>query len=147
MTYQENLEKLAASLLAVNRYLRYTTFGTESRSITRVQWLLLRQLSNQPHQSIGQLAAKLDVQQSTMSQMIDRLEKACLVTRHISEEDTRIKTVTLTEAGHGVINQTERVWMEKLEEPFEQFSQAEKMMLVELLGKLVDKLPKREDIK
>ncbi|UKS29248.1 MarR family transcriptional regulator [Paenibacillus sp. HWE-109] len=147
MNHPDSLDQLAASLIAVNRYLRYTTFGLESRTITRVQWLLLRHLSNEANQTIGQLAVKLDVQQSTMSQMLDRLEKSGLVLRQISETDTRVKTVILTDAGYAVIQQTEQAWKEKLAEPFEQFSQAEKLMLVELLGRLVDKLPTREDNK
>ncbi|NQX67639.1 MarR family transcriptional regulator [Paenibacillus alba] len=144
MHKSDTLDQLAASLLAVNRYLRYTTFGLESRTITRVQWLLLRHLSTEENQTVGQLAIKLDVQQSTMSQMLDRLEKAGLVVRRTSESDTRVKTVILTEAGYDVIKQTEQAWKDKLAEPFEQFSPAEKLMLVELLDRLVNKLPARD---
>ncbi|MDB5055492.1 MAG: hypothetical protein JWM44_3542 [Bacilli bacterium] len=147
MDNKEQLEKFTTYLQTVNRYLRCTTFDKEERIITRVQWMLLRHMYRKPGRTIGQLAAHLDVRQSTMSQMLDRLEKVSLVVRRTDNQDARIKTVELTKEGLAFIHETEETWMEALSEPFEHFSEEERNTLIGLMEKLSNHLPKREDKK
>ena len=142
---RRQLEVFTTDLQKINRYFRCKTFNNEERTITRVQWLLLRYLYRKPDRTIGQLAAHLDVRQSTMSQMLDRLEKGELITRRTDLQDARIKLVELTPTGISFILQTESTWMEALAEPFAQFSAEEKQALVGLMGKLSLYLPKEYD--
>jgi DNA-binding MarR family transcriptional regulator len=142
MADKAQLEIFTTHLQKVNRYLRCKTFENKERSITRVQWLLLRYLYSEPERSIGQLAAHLDVRQSTMSQMLDRLEKVDLIVRRTDSQDARIKLVELTSAGISFIRQTEETWMEALAEPFAYFSAQERQALVSLMEKLSQHLPK-----
>jgi DNA-binding MarR family transcriptional regulator len=142
MVDKAQLEIFTTHLQKVNRYLRCKTFDNEERSITRVQWLLLRYLYRKPDRTIGQLAAHLDVRQSTMSQMLDRLEKVDLIVRRTDSQDARIKLVELTTAGISFIHQTEETWMEALAEPFANFTAQERHSLVNLMEKLSQHLPK-----
>jgi DNA-binding MarR family transcriptional regulator len=142
MDNRAQLEIFTTHLQKVNRYLRCKTFDNEERTITHVQWLLLRYLYRKPKRTIGQLAAHLDVRQSTMSQMLDRLEKVDLIVRQTDSQDARIKLVELTATGISFIRQTEETWMDALAEPFAYFSAQERQALVELMEKLSQHLPK-----
>jgi DNA-binding MarR family transcriptional regulator len=142
MENNHQLEIFTTHLQSVNRYLRCKTFDNEERNITRVQWLLLRYLYRKPRRTIGQLAIHLDVRQSTMSQMLDRLEKVDLIVRQTNLLDARIKLVELTNTGITFIRQTEETWMEALAEPFEHFTIEERITLVSLMEKLALHLPK-----
>jgi DNA-binding MarR family transcriptional regulator len=143
MDNKEELEIFTTHLQKVNRYLRCKTFDNEERTITRVQWLLLRYLYRKPGRTIGQLAVHLDVRQSTMSQMLDRLEKVDLIARHIDLQDARIKLVELTPTGTSFIRETEKTWMEALAVPFAHFTKEERQSLVELMEKLSSQLSKK----
>jgi DNA-binding MarR family transcriptional regulator len=140
-----NLESLLAYLQAINRHLRTAAFDQSQQPITRVQWLLLRHLHCKDGMTIGQLAAHLDVRASTMSQMLDRLEKTGYVTREQDALDARVKIIKLTRTGQEIILKTEVTWKESLAEPFGHLNEEEKEMLVRLMKKLSDHLPKRGD--
>lgn len=136
----KQLEKLSSSLQMINRFLRLSAFTEEKIPITSVQWFVLKYLSRNPNQTIGQLAKHLSVRQSTMSQMLDRLEKLDLVVRRPDTRDARVKTVELAPGGIRLINQTEQFWRDLLKEPFEQFNSEEKTVLVGLLDRLAKSL-------
>lgn len=137
------LDQFLVHLQALNRYLRGAAFDPSRRPITKVQWLLMRHLHRSGGLTIGQLAEKLDVRASTMSQMLDRLEKSGYVVRAADPQDARVKMITLTEAGRDVIAQTELIWTEALSEPFGGLDAEEREALVRLMRKLSDRLPKR----
>ncbi|MCC2685411.1 MAG: MarR family transcriptional regulator [Paenibacillaceae bacterium] len=143
MNNQEVLEQFAASLQSVSRHMRHTSSNASSQQVTRVQWLLLRHLKKWGGRTIGQLAEYLNVRSSTMSQMIDRLEKANLVAREQDRTDARVKSVHLTDAGEELIRLSEEHWVSELSGPFEAFSSEERTQLVDLMKKLVDHLPTR----
>jgi DNA-binding MarR family transcriptional regulator len=142
MENRVQLETFTTHLQKVNRYLRCKTFDNEERKITRVQWLLLRYLYRKPKRTIGQLAAHLDVRQSTMSQMLDRMGKVNLITRQTDLQDARIKLIELTDSGIAFIRETEETWMETLSESFAHFTAEERIALVSLMEKLSQRLPK-----
>lgn len=143
MNKQEVLEHFVAHLQTINRHIRNSGSNPNLQQITRVQWLLLRHLKRRGGCTIGQLADYLNVRSSTMSQMIDRLEKANLVSREMTPADARVKNVCLTEAGEDMIRQSEAHWIQELAGPFEHFSEEERTQLVNLMKKLVDHLPKK----
>jgi len=137
-----NLEQFLASLQAVNRHLRSSTWEAQRQQpLTKVQWLLLRQLQRRGAATIGQLAAHLDVRASTMSQMLDRLERSGFVTRVQDETDARVKNIMLTEVGRETIQRTEAVWRAALAEPFERLDAEDREALVRVMKKLSDRLP------
>ncbi|HZG86402.1 MarR family transcriptional regulator [Paenibacillus sp.] len=136
-----HVEQFVAALQTVNRHLRSTAFDSNRLPVTKVQWLLLRALHRRKRMTIGQLAEHLAVRASTMSQMLDRLEKAGLVARKQDESDARVKLITLTPAGEGVIEQGEGAWRDSLAEPFAHLSEEEKAALVKLMKRLAEHLP------
>lgn len=138
---EPSVEQFVASLQAVNRHLRSAAFDAGREPLTRVQWLLLRKLQRGGAATIGQLAAHLDVRASTMSQMLDRLERSGYITRAQDAEDARIRIVQLTETGRSIIRHTEDVWKEALTEPFGKLPQPEREQLVHLMRKLSEQLP------
>ncbi|MBP1155520.1 MULTISPECIES: MarR family transcriptional regulator [unclassified Paenibacillus] len=143
MESKEALEHFIMYLQTINRHLRSQMFDQQAASLTRVQWLLMRNLYRNGASTIGQLAEHLDVRSSTMSQMVDRLEKAGFAYRESSDPDARVRWVKLTEQGERVIRQTEALWAETLSEPFKQFSDAERQQLLEYMHRLSDALPSK----
>lgn len=144
METKDSLEQFTAYLQSINRHLRSKVFDQRSDAITRVQWLLLRHLTRSGSATIGQLAVHLDVRPSTMSQMIDRLEKSGLVRRGSDTGDARVKLVTLTEEGRDLIRRTESQWVEALSEPFDRFSEEERAQFLNYMRKLSEALPKNK---
>lgn len=143
MNNQETFEQFVAHLQKINRHIRNSRSDLDIKRITRVQWLLLRRLKREDC-TIGQLAEYLNVRSSTMSQMIDRLEKANLVIRENTAADARVKHVQLTKEGEQLIRQSEEHWIRELSGPFEHFTDEERALLTTLMEKLVMHLPNKE---
>lgn len=143
MDRRKQIDQFFFALQSINRHVRSGTFEYVQPVITRVQWLILRHLHRRGGSTVGQLAQHLAVRPSTMSQMIDRLEKAKLVRRLVDAIDARTRIVKLTEAGVSIIQQTEARWVEALAEPLAKLTAAEEAQLVELMTKLAMNLPQR----
>jgi len=144
LSTREALEQFITHLQTVNRHLRSKVFDHETSPITRVQWLLLRHLNRSGSCTIGQLATHLDVRASTMSQMIDRLEKSGLVYRENHQPDARVKWVALTDKGASLIRSTEALWIDTLEKSFTGFAEEEQQVLMQLMRKLSEELGKNK---
>jgi DNA-binding MarR family transcriptional regulator len=136
MEPQELIEQYVYDLQNINRYIRSGTFRGTASSITRVQWLILRYLDRKSDGTIGQLAAHLAVRSSTMSLMIDRLEKTKLVYRSTDSLDARIRIVRLTGDGKAMIRLAEDRWVDTLTVPFTRLTDRERRLLVQLTAKL-----------
>ncbi len=122
----------------INRHLRSGALQQNEQQITRVQWMILRYLKRIEHCTIGQLAERMNVRPSTMSQMLDRLEREHWVTRSQAPDDSRVRLVQLTEPGLSFVHSVEAVWQERLVAPLSTLTQYEQTTLVELLHKLAD---------
>ncbi len=140
MERQELIEQYLYALQNINRYIRSGTFQGMAPSITRVQWLILRYLDRKSEGTIGQLAAHLAVRSSTMSLMIDRLEKTKLVYRSTDSLDARTRIVRLTGDGKEMIRLTEDRWVDTLAAPFTRLTDRERRLLVQLTAKLAGSL-------
>ena len=137
------LEQFMTYLQHLNRYLRTSAFDKAENPVTRVQWLLMRQLQRKGEQTIGQLALKLDVRASTMSQMLDRLEKSNFVLREPDPLDARVKLIRLTDDGVRLMEQIDKAWLESMAEPFDHLRDEEKQQLLDLMEKFNAHLPRR----
>ncbi|UOF89615.1 MarR family transcriptional regulator [Fodinisporobacter ferrooxydans] len=144
MEDQELLQLFLTDLQVINRYLRSNVFDPNERPITRVQWLLLRYIDKNCGCTIGELANYVDVRSSTMSQMIDRLEKNGLVYRECGKEDARIKKVYLHDKGLALIKRMKSLYIKSLAEPFESFSNEEKETFIGLMEKFVRHIPRKK---
>jgi DNA-binding MarR family transcriptional regulator len=145
MENKDLLHSFVMNMQTINRYLRSMGTNQSENPVTRVQWLLLRHLQRNGSCTIGELAVHLDVRSSTMSQMVDRLEKNGIVYRSSNQKDARVKTVTLSEKGKEIIQDREMLWVDSLAQPFQNFSTEEKETLLNLMDKLVSHIPKKRD--
>lgn len=147
MDNKELLHSFVMNMQTINRYLRTMASDQTENPVTRVQWLVLRHLQQKGGCTIGELAQHLDVRSSTMSQMIDRLEKNGIVYRSSVQQDARVKTVALSEKGKRIIQDREMLWVDSLAQPFQHFSTEEKEILLNLMDKLVSHIPKKRENK
>ena len=88
----------------------------------------------------SELAARLHVKPATITKMINRMEKTGFVQRRSDPEDQRVSRVYLTDAGHAIQNEVERVWRILLEETFVGFSLEERVLLRRFFLQMRDNL-------
>jgi DNA-binding MarR family transcriptional regulator len=88
----------------------------------------------------SELAARLHVRPSTITKMINRMEKAGFVRRRSDPEDQRVSRVYLTDAGRSIQNEVERVWHTLEDETFVGFSLEERVLLRRFLLQMRDNL-------
>ena len=85
--------------------------------LSQAKWLVLLQLAGQREGIVqGELASLLGIEGPTLVRLIDRLEAYGLVTRSISAEDRRRKTICLTEHAGPVMKKVEKAVRELREE-------------------------------
>lgn len=97
---QEKTQQVVRSFRKVNRVL-YQLLREEADLLdaTVVQILVLRVLFQHPNIGLNELAERLQLGNSTMSGVVDRLVSAGLVVRERSQEDRRSLTMRLTSEG------------------------------------------------
>jgi DNA-binding MarR family transcriptional regulator len=94
---------LYSTSLAVGRLYKPLLDGL---GITYPQYLVLNALWENDGLSIGAIAARLDLEPSTITPLVKRLEAASLVSRTRSTEDERSVRVNLTDRGKALSEQT-----------------------------------------
>ncbi|MFD1178046.1 MarR family winged helix-turn-helix transcriptional regulator [Paenibacillus puldeungensis] len=80
--------------------------------ITGIQFMALKAIQNNPQIGVTELADVLRLGNSTVSGVIDRLEKANLVVRKRSDSDRRSVTLEITEKGREIYLQTDQKYSE-----------------------------------
>jgi DNA-binding MarR family transcriptional regulator len=88
----------------------------------------------------SELAARSCVQPATITNALQRMEKAGLVERRPDEEDQRVSRVYLTDAGRSMHGKAERAWREMEARAFAGLSQADQETLQELLTRIQENL-------
>lgn len=99
----------------LNRQICFTLYAT-SMAITRAykplldelgvtypQYLVLCALGEDGPMTVGAIALRLDLESSTVTPLVKRLEAAGLVERRRGLEDERKVEVTMTSAGHALL--------------------------------------------
>lgn len=136
MIENELVDQFLTHWQAINRYLRKGELTETDERVTRLQWMLLRHVHRVKASPIGDLAEKFGVRPSTVSQMIDRLEKSGLIRRISNAQDARIRLVSLTDKGSALIQGVESIWAKRLRDGLSQFSPEEQKNLLKLLERL-----------
>jgi MarR family transcriptional regulator, organic hydroperoxide resistance regulator len=94
------------SFLEINKaYNRLVKFDAERLGITPVQLKALFKINNNPNISLGELAEKLRLTNSTVSGVIDRLVHSGLVERVVPPGDRRTISILLTSDGKKTLEQ------------------------------------------
>jgi DNA-binding MarR family transcriptional regulator len=94
---------------------------------------LLLGLWQQEGRTQSEIADYLHVTPATVTKMLQRMEKAGFVERRADPEDARVSRVYLTDAGHEVRSDVQRVLDTFNEETFAGFTLEEKVLLRRLL--------------
>jgi DNA-binding MarR family transcriptional regulator len=98
------------------------------------QELLLLQLRENDGRCQQDLVDVLGIDHSTVTKMLQRLERAKMVTRHASADDRRVMLVSLTSAGRELCGQVEDIWAELEEASVGCLSSREREQLRHLLA-------------
>ena len=104
------------------------------------QEMLLQCLWQQDKQTQTELANRLSIRLATVNRMVNRMEKAQLVSKCADEEDGRVSRVQLTETGREVQESIEHVWEKLEEQTLADFSQKETDLLRRLLLQMIENL-------
>ena len=78
----------------------------DALGLTYPQYLVLSVLGENDGLTIGGIAARLDLESSTVTPLVKRLEAAGLVARRRGVEDERRVEVTMTEAGRALLERS-----------------------------------------
>ena len=73
--------------------------------VTRVQWMAMYYLLKYGDLSQNELGERMDIKESTVARLLDRMEEEDLIIRTNSREDRRIKYVKLSQNGREKIEE------------------------------------------
>jgi DNA-binding MarR family transcriptional regulator len=104
------------------------------------QELLLLQLSNGDCRSQADLVDALGLDHSTVTKMLQRLERTGVVERRQSEEDRRVVLVSLTETGRAARRAVEELWQALEDSTVRTLTERQRTQLLDLLRKVEDGL-------
>ncbi|WP_094602966.1 Transcriptional regulator SlyA [Sporomusa silvacetica DSM 10669] len=149
MSSDDKTEHLYTLIHKITRKLRNPKFDSTDQKIlppiTKVQWWILKTVWEQKQCTAGYLAKKIGVRPSTMSQMLDRLEKADFIVRFTDAVDARVRIIRLTDNGQNMFYHAESKFVEKLVGPFECLTPEEQQFLILLLEKLARNFPQQSN--
>jgi DNA-binding MarR family transcriptional regulator len=142
------VDEVNAALHALLRHLNLTRLGQWSDKLEDIHFLDLHLLSHaelHPHDTVGEIRRVLAVPQSTLTSMIDRLEKRGLVRRAINPRDKRSFCIVLTNAGRGVQREHHRVEKRIARRMLDALPcDRDRQEFVRLLGAMTEKLTSRQ---
>ena len=85
----------------------------------------------------SQLAREMYIDAAAMTRMVDRLEKRDLIQRHTSDEDRRMFTLQLTDAGVALASKLPAIYVAAREKNFNGLSDEEMGFLKSLLRRIL----------
>lgn len=71
----------------------------EKKGVTRIQWIALYYLGKSGTLNQNELAGYMDIKDSTVARLVDRMERDELVSRKKNEKDRRVTILSLTQKG------------------------------------------------
>ena len=97
--------------------------------ITVPQFTALQILINRGNMTIGELSQKMDLACSTITDLIDRMEKSKLVVRQRDENDRRVVRIKVLDKGYDILEQVMKKRIGFLDEKLAVLSNEEKASL------------------
>ena len=123
----ESLDFLLAQVCKAHRARMFTLF--EELGLYHGQPPMLFALWDQDGQTHTELAGRLHIQASTVTKMVQRMEKTGFVERRNDPDDQRVSRVYLTPAGYAVREDVNRIWRQLEDETFDGFTLEEQVLL------------------
>jgi DNA-binding MarR family transcriptional regulator len=138
------------ALRAIRRVLRAADQGARrlaaSTGLTPSQVLVLREVDLRGETTPGTVASTLQFGQATVTNIVDRLVAAGLVTRHRSEKDKRQVLLRSTPAGVAILDDAPNLLHERFRQRYEALPAWEQAMMLAALERLADMLDAPEDV-
>ena len=122
-----------------SHYFRARTL-LEDLGLYRGQQFVLCALWKEEGITHSELADRLGVHPTTVTNAVKRMERSGFVERRPDPRDERVSRVYLTDAGRGIRGAVERVWAELEEETLDGFSDEERETLARLLDRIRENL-------
>ncbi|WP_259781394.1 MarR family winged helix-turn-helix transcriptional regulator [Aestuariispira ectoiniformans] len=142
------MDRLNESLIALRRILRATDIHTKklgkATNLTTSQLLVLQSIEEAGEMTVGEIAAKVQLAQATVTALVDRLQGMSLVKREKGASDKRKVYVHLTEAGQDVLNRAPMALHDRYSERFEQLSDWEQHMVIAVLQRVAGMMDAEE---
>lgn len=104
--------------------------------LTPVQAKTLNFLYHDGESTAGELCQRMAVDSATLTGLLDRMEKQSWISRQSCQSDGRVMMIGLTQSGLSLAEQVSSLAPEANASFLKQFSDAEKMMLTDLLQRL-----------
>ena len=123
----ESLDFLLAQVCKAHRARMFTLF--EELGLYHGQPPMLFALWDRDGQTHTELAGRLHIQASTVTKMVQRMEKAGFIERRNDPDDQRVSRVYLTAAGYAIREDVNRVWRQLEDETFDGFTLEEQVLL------------------
>ncbi len=128
----------------VEKYLRKINYVIRKKeriilidlNLTIPQFTALQILINHGDMTIGELSEKMALACSTITDLVDRMEKSGLVVRRRDDRDKRVVRVIVLPKGFDIVEKVLEKRVKFLEEKLNSFSNEEKSMLNNVLDKL-----------
>lgn len=112
----------------------------DSFGLHRAQHRLLMTLACDRCLSQVELAKNLEVSPATIAVTLKSLEKAGLISRRAHQEDNRVNSVELTDAGRKIVEESREVFQALDERMYRGFSEEEKEQLCDFLGRIYENM-------
>ncbi|MDB5355715.1 MAG: MarR family transcriptional regulator [Phycisphaerales bacterium] len=126
------------SIRRIVQLLRRTTQpGETGTGLSAAQLFVLRKLSGQQSLSVGELAERTLTSQSSVSEVVQKLVTAGLVTRVRSPRDARSVELSLTQAGQEALRHAPAAPQDYLIAGLKRMPPRDRRQLCRLLGRLV----------
>lgn len=105
--------------------------------LSRNQYYILNILAKSGDFLVSELARILDISSAAASKNIDRLENLGYVDRRTSKTDRRTMEIVLSASGRKIVDDFDRVTAEKQQPMMDNFTEEEKVVLLDLLRRIV----------
>jgi DNA-binding MarR family transcriptional regulator len=135
---QNTTGQLLARTCKLLRIRAHTLLG--EIGLYRGQQFVLSALWDQEGINQSELAEQLHVQPATITNALQRMERAGLVERRHDTEDRRVSRVYLTDAGRDIREAVEAIWAELEERAFAGLSPEEIEVFRRLMAQVYDNL-------
>ena len=128
----------------MGRYNHTLRGDLKSQGLTVPQARAMAVLSVMETINVNDLAIYAVIEQSTMSRTLDGLEEQGLVKRAASEQDSRVKNVSLTDKGRAEFNKSWPAMEAAFSAMFKDIDQAEYAALINTLHKMLKNIRQHE---
>lgn len=135
----DGLPALTEALQSVSRHLGELTLEDLRRfGMTMPRWLVLSQLAVRDGQNIGNLSRVTVIKQSSLTRVVDQMERDELVERHPAEDDQRIIEVWLTGRGRSTYEEVVPLAVQRAHQALDGLRDTDIETLTQLLQRLLN---------